>query len=129
MSNTVVYTYYSDVPTDKHSSVSVRQTIPWQRKYPPEIILPINLMAVTWLGLRYHKIPSNFEYKTHLNNKQQNRWSLRCSWSIACRLYSSYIFILNLELGFIGMDKDNHKTRCEAFKFCDLVRLILEIWR
>ena len=37
-----------------------------------------------------------------------------------------YIFILNLTHGFNGLGKDNYKTKREAFKFWDLVRLILE---
>ena len=42
---------------------------------------------------------------------------------------SNYIFILNLTPDFNGMGKDNHKMRREAFKFWDLVRLILETLR
>ena len=60
---------------------------------------------------------------------QLNCWSLRCSWSIACRRCSNYIFILNLTPGFNGLGKDNYKMRREAFKFWDLVRLILETLR
>ena len=60
---------------------------------------------------------------------QLNCWSLRCSWSIACRPCSNYIFILNLTPGFNGLGKDNYKMRREAFKFWDLVCLILEILR
>ena len=55
--------------------------------------------------------------------------SLRCSWSIACRRCSNYIFILDLTPGFVGLGKGNCKTRQETFKFWDLVRLILEILR
>ena len=65
---------------------------------------------------------------SHLS-KQLNCWSLRCSWSIARRRCSNYIFILDLTPGFNGLGKDNCKTRRESFKFCDLVRLILEILR
>ena len=56
--------------------------------------------------------------------RQLNCWSLRCSWSIACRRCSNYIFIPNLTPGFNGLGKDNYKMRREAFKFWDLVRLI-----
>ena len=56
-------------------------------------------------------------------------WSLRCSWSIACRRCSNYIFILNLTPGFNRLGKDNYKIRREAYKFWDLVRLILETLR
>ena len=60
---------------------------------------------------------------------KSNCWSLRCSWSIACRRCSNYIFILNLTPGFNGLGKDTFKVRREAFKFWDLVRLILETLR
>ena len=59
-------------------------------------------------------------------------WSyatVRCSWSIACRRCSNYIFILDLIPGCIGLGKDNCTTRRETFKFSDWVRLILEtLW-
>ena len=58
---------------------------------------------------------------------QSNCQSLRCSWSIACGRCSKYIFILDLTPGFIGLGKDNCKTRRETFKFGDLVHVILEI--
>ena len=64
----------------------------------------------------------------HLN-RQSNSWSLRCSWSLACRRCSNYIFILGLTPGFNRLHKDNCKARREPFQFWDLVRLILEIWR
>ena len=63
------------------------------------------------------------------NIRQLNCWSLRCSWSIACRHCSNYIFILNLTPGFNGLLKDNCKKRRESFKYLDLLRLILETWR
>ena len=47
----------------------------------------------------------------------------------ACRRCSDYIFILHLTPNFNGLDKDNCKTKWETFKFCNSVRLILEIWR
>ena len=62
-------------------------------------------------------------------SRQLNCWSLRCSWSIACRRCSNYIFILHLTLGFNILRKDNCRPRRETFKFWDLVRLILEILR
>ena len=71
-------------------------------------------------------IPPSLWYKTHLS-RQLNCWSLRCSWSIACRRCSNYIIILDLTPGFNGLGKDNCKTRRESLKFCDLVWLILEI--
>ena len=60
---------------------------------------------------------------------QLNGWSVRCSWSIACRRCSNYIFILNWTPGFNGLGKDNYKMRREAFKFWGLVRIILETLR
>ena len=53
----------------------------------------------------------------------------RCSWSIACRRCSNYIFILDLTPGFNGLGKDNCKMRQQTFKFWDLVQFILEVWR
>ena len=64
----------------------------------------------------------------HLS-RQLNCRSLRCSWSIACRPCSNYIFILDLTPGFKGLGKDDFKTGWESFKFWDLVRLILETLR
>ena len=58
-----------------------------------------------------------------------NCWSLRCSWSIACRRCSNYIFILNLTPGFNGLGKDNYKMRREALKFWNWVCLIFETLR
>ena len=52
-------------------------------------------------------------------------WSLRCSWSIACRRCSNYIFILDLTPDFNGLDKDNCNMRWEIFKCWDLAQLIL----
>ena len=43
--------------------------------------------------------------------------------------YSNYIFILDLTHGFNIMNKGNCKARRDAFKFLDLVRLILKILR
>ena len=56
-----------------------------------------------------------------------NCWSLRCSWSIACRRCSNYIFILHLTLGFSILRKDNCKPRRKTFKFWNLVRLIFTV--
>ena len=64
----------------------------------------------------------------HLS-RQLNCRSLRCSWSIACRRCSNYIFALDLTPGFIALGEDNCTTRRATSKFGDLVRLILEILR
>ena len=66
-------------------------------------------------------------YKMHLS-RQQNCWSLRCSWRITCRCCTNYIFIFNLTLGFNALGKDKCKIRQGIFKFWDLVWLILEVW-
>ena len=42
---------------------------------------------------------------------------------------SKYIFILDLTPGLNRMRKDNCKTRRATFKFCYLMRIVLEIWR
>ena len=60
----------------------------------------------------------------HLN-RQFNCWSLRCSWNIACRRCSNYIFFLYLTPG----SKDKCKMRRESCKFWDLACLILQILR
>ena len=61
-----------------------------------------------------------------VNSKQVSRVSLVCLEKKRC---SNYIFILNLTPGFNGLGKDKYKLRREAFKFWDLVRLILETLR
>ena len=88
------------------------------RETCPFLTLPPMKLLQIWL-------PSSLWCKTHFS-RQLSCWSLRCSWSIACRRCSNYIFILNLTSGFNGLGKDNYQMRREAFKFRDLVRLILE---
>ena len=44
-------------------------------------------------------------------------WLLRCSWSIACRRCSNYIFILDLTPGSNRLGKDNCKMRWVTFNF------------
>ena len=60
---------------------------------------------------------------------KKNCWSLRCSWSIACRRCSNYIFILDLTPGFNGLGKDKCKIRWESLKYWDLVQFMLDILR
>ena len=72
-------------------------------------------------------LPASLSYKSHLS-RPLNCWSLRCSWSIACRRYSNYIFILYSTPGFNRLGKDKCKARWISFRFWDLVRLILEIY-
>ena len=74
----------------------------------------------------FWKIPSSLQYKMHLS-RQLSCWSLGCSWSIACRRCTNYIFIVHLTLGFNILRKDNCKPRWETFKFEHLVHLVLEI--
>ena len=64
----------------------------------------------------------------HLS-RQYNCRSLRCSWSIACRRCSNYIFILDSTSGFKVFSKDSRKTVREYFMCWDLVRLILKTWQ
>ena len=54
--------------------------------------------------------------------RQLNCWLLRCSWNIACRRCSNYIFILHLTPGFTILRKDNCMSRRGTFKFWYLVR-------
>ena len=80
-----------------------------------------NSFAYHWV----HRQVSNIRhFSRHLSC-----WSLRCSWSMACRRCSNYIFIHNLTPGFNGLDKDNYKMGREAYKFWDLVQLIVETLR
>ena len=85
-------------------------------------------MLYNLYGNFLHDMSSSLQYKTQLK-RQLNRWSLRCSWSIACRRCSNYIFILHLTLAFNILQKDNIYPRRETFQFGDLVRLILDILR
>ena len=62
---------------------------------------------------------SNLWYKRH-PSRQQTCWSLRCSWSIACRRCSNYIFILGLTtvntwLQCIGQRQLQDETRNNMF--------------
>ena len=49
--------------------------------------------------------------------------------SIASRSCSNYIFIRGLTLGVNKLCKDNCKTSRNTFKFRDLMRLVLAVWR
>ena len=68
-------------------------------------------------------VPSSLYHKMRLC-RQLNCWSIICSWSIACRRCSNYIFILHLSPGFNMLHKDNCKPIREAFQFLDLVSYI-----
>ena len=81
-----------------------------------------------WLHVTARDIPSSLQYKTHLS-MQLNCSLLRCSWSIACRRCSNYIFILHLTLGLNILLKDNCMPRRGTFMFWELVRLISMILR
>ena len=61
--------------------------------------------------------------------RQYTCWSLRCSWSIACRRCSNYIFILDLDLASMDWTKTTVRRDKNLCKFCNLVRLLLEILR
>ena len=69
-------------------------------------------------------LPWNIWYKSDLSiSRRCHLWSLRCSWSIACRRYSNLIFILDITPGFNWLAKMYCKNRRETFKFwiwCDL---------
>ena len=78
--------------------------------------------------IKMNKVPSSLWYTAYFSS-QLDCWSLRCSWSIACRRCSNYIFILNLTPGFNRLGKDKYKMRREAFEFWELLCLILETLR
>ena len=67
-------------------------------------------------GYQYHQT-SDISCSFVGITRQYNRWSLRCSWSIACRCCSNYIFILDLTPGFNGSGNDKCKERGETLKF------------
>ena len=73
---------------------------------------------------KYHK--TSYIRRTLGGN---NCRSLKCSWSIACRRCSNYIFVLHLTFGLKGFGKERRKAVRESFKYSDLVRLVLETWR
>ena len=54
---------------------------------------------------------------------KRHTFVLRCSWSIACRRCSNYIFILDLIPGFNRLSNNSCMTRQETFKLMDLTRL------
>ena len=85
---------------------------------------------LTWFQAQTDKVKPIHRQVSNIRRtfRQLNCWSLRCSWSIACRRCSNYIFILNLTHGFNRLGKDNCKTRRETFTFWDSVHLTLEIW-
>ena len=89
------------------------------------------LPCPSYRGLITNRWDSKYRQVSNIRHFSRwlNCWSLRCSWSIDCRRCSNYIFILNLTPGFNGLGKDNCKVGREAFKFWDLVRLILETLR
>ena len=79
--------------------------------------------------LTKHRQTSNWSHTLVYNKIVDHSDVVRASPVGACRRCSSYIFILAVTLGFSELGKENCKTKQETFKFCDLVRLILEVWR
>ena len=73
----------------------------------------VNKMWTRWHWGRW--LSSNLQNKTRLF-RLWNRWSLRCSWSNACRRCSNYIFILDLTPGFGIIQKNYYKTRRDMIK-------------
>ena len=74
-------------------------------------------------------VPYLYRETSNISRNLSCQWtclSLRCSWSIACRHCSNYIFILDLTPDFNGLGKNNCKTRRGTFRFGDFVCLILE---
>ena len=83
-----------------------------------DLILPISAitMASRPINIRVYRQFSNIS-RTFVGNKIVDHSD------VVCRRCSNYIFIRDLTLGFIGLGKDNCKTRRGVFKFGDLVRL------
>ena len=83
--------------------------------------------AITWINRSQlaiiRNILSNLSYKLHLC-QQQNCWSLRCSWNIACWLLQLYHSWLNSWLQWIGQRQLQEEMGRETFKFWDLVSYI-----
>ena len=68
------------------------------------------------MELQVMNSPLNLNYRKISNISRTNCQSLRCSWSIACRRCSNYIFIYDLTSGFKGFGKDSHKIVQKSFK-------------
>ena len=68
-------------------------------------------------------------HRSPVNSPRKGQWRGDLMFSLICWSCSNCIFILNFTPGFNGSGNDNCKTRRETFKFGDLVRLILEVWR
>ena len=74
----------------------------------------------TWnghLNLYMHPQISNIKRTIYIYiyivGRQSNCWSLRCSWSIACRRCSNYIFLLDLA----SMDREKTTARWDQKHF------------
>ena len=83
-----------------------------------------------WIHPRVKLIP--YPATKLLRYTYTHKWnysSIRCSWSIVYRRCPHYIFILDFTPGFDGLVKANCKTRRETFKFWNLMRLLIEMWR
>ena len=79
-----------------------------------------SVVLMVSVAVNYYRKTSNASH-TLVGNKIVD--NSRCSWSIACRRCSNYIFILNLTPGFNGLSEDNCKRIQETFKlgiWCDL---------
>ena len=74
-------------------------------------------------NMNYRKISSIRH--THVGNKVVDHSDVAEALPVGAAPTTSSL----LTPGFNGLGKDNSKTRRETFKFWDLVRLILEIWR
>ena len=61
-------------------------------------LVPSRRQAIIWANADHR------HWRIYLS-RQLHCWSLRCSWSIACRRCSNYIFILDWTHGFHGLAK------------------------
>ena len=105
----------------------------WGASYISELTVLIIGLRKVWLwfqmckqGIDIFKLSTSNISHTSVGNKTADHSDI-CSWSMACRRCSNYIFILDLTSGFSGLGKDNRKMRRGTFKFWALVHFILEV--
>ena len=106
--------------------------------YPCQLHLFIrwSFLFIIFILCMFHQASSCWIILGHFNyhqvsdirhfSRQLKCWSLRCSWSIAYRRCSNYIFILHLAPIYCAKTT---ASQDEKRKLWDLVRLIFEILR
>ena len=97
-------------------------------KYSNRIqISKFSLIMMNWKQV-WRMVWQWYRQVSHMHfSRQSNCWSLRCSWNIACRRCSNYIFILHLTLGFNIQCIVQRQLQAKTRNIWDLVHIILEI--